>query len=749
MTTEASSKEERADTPISAVSNASDLDLGAVQSPPMLVQSPRIDQAAVEMRKRTRADIATPRKPGSSEARAQIEAEFINTPDRAPPAMKRLMRSASPLATSDDTEPIQEATHYSSPLPPPKFDLIDSRPSLEKTPITRDQDIFGSSPVGSGPAVIETLGSVEDADSSMAVDPRPEVVFEDSDIEFTTARADAMAIVSGDGTPVPKTVLPVIERVAPETVMAAALAATAPSATTELSAATALSETTVPAAAIALSAGTSLPATPTAGSTTPQQPEANTQISVGHKGKPAELTMARVLEDPELMQAAAVPLPGTPSMGAQEAVTPAGQRKDPADFNIPTDWLMDLGSGGRGGQQAGGAADSPLRKYSSPAGDGDGSLIPVTPANQKLLDSLEIQWVSPRQVPKFSEAEVEAIRAEYEEQMQRQNELRDKVLQALKVEYAENMRKKEDDVQRALDEASTRSRAHEEELRQAQQRHSEELAQRAEESRRQAEEFGCEIDNALGERAQLIAARDEASALLDDYVATSSKMIEEKEAENMGLTRELGKLTLDRQRLQEELEEALTQAEALGSERDEAQTRAEALSAESTRLEQTASALRNDVLIAEERSAKIKEHAEGTLGRANAEIGSLHDQLVASRQETADLKAQATKADARARSLQIQLDTMKRQNQELLALAAFGTPVFLGGNGVVDPLTGSGSFVSGAGAVDAGGNSFLRVDQDTRIQGQNIVGLNQDSVTGQQGGPGFAADGAVVVVTTN
>ncbi|KAJ1850792.1 Sorting nexin, cytoplasm-to-vacuole targeting pathway/endosomal sorting, partial [Coemansia sp. RSA 638] len=78
----------------------------------------------------------------------------------------------------------------------------------------------------------------------------------------------------------------------------------------------------------------------------------------------------------------------------------------------------------------------------------------------------------------------------------------------------------------------------------------------------------------------------------------------------------------------------------------------------------------------------------------------------------------------------------------VMASCALSSPVFFG-DSVFDPFTGSGSAVSGVGAVDGAGNSFLRVDQDTQIHGQNIVNLNQDSVTGQQGGPGIAADGAI------
>ncbi|KAJ2549792.1 hypothetical protein GGH95_006184 [Coemansia sp. RSA 1836] len=80
----------------------------------------------------------------------------------------------------------------------------------------------------------------------------------------------------------------------------------------------------------------------------------------------------------------------------------------------------------------------------------------------------------------------------------------------------------------------------------------------------------------------------------------------------------------------------------------------------------------------------------------------------------------------------------------LILGCALGNPVVLGQGGF-DPLTGSGSFTSGFGAVDAAGNSFVRVDHDTRVQGLHVVGLNENSVTNQLGGPAIEANGAVVV----
>ncbi|KAJ2226625.1 hypothetical protein GGF40_001115 [Coemansia sp. RSA 1286] len=82
----------------------------------------------------------------------------------------------------------------------------------------------------------------------------------------------------------------------------------------------------------------------------------------------------------------------------------------------------------------------------------------------------------------------------------------------------------------------------------------------------------------------------------------------------------------------------------------------------------------------------------------------------------------------------------------MFSVSVLGAPQIFGNELVYDPFTGSGSFFGAAGSVDPAGNSVLRIDQDTRVQGQNIVGLNQNSVSGQQSGPAIEANGAVVVV---
>ncbi|KAJ2502804.1 hypothetical protein GGH96_000821 [Coemansia sp. RSA 1972] len=668
-------------TPTSAADSfASESNLALQSPPPMLVQSPYCARSSGEFdtlsvssssMKRSRADIATPRKPGTQEARAQQEMEFINTPARAPSSMKRFMRTGSPVARALvetngelDIPVVADAAIVDSS--PPRFALAQSDDQQMEVShiVTSDEEVFGS------PAAIKALS------------PQTKLTLE------ATAAVDAMQIVNFE----PTSAAPVAEIVedtviAEEDTQMMVVDSAMIEADTQMMAVDPVEpsfsslivvETISPEAVFqaALKANSSETASLTAVSVTPepgvQAPVVRPQV-VRARSERAELTTAKIFDDPELMNAASVPLPSTPSMDRQSVTPQKSVKKDPSDFYIPTDWLMDPGTVKRSGQPTD-APNTPLKQY-SPASNSD-SLIPVTPANQKLLDSLEIQWVSPRQVPKFSQADVDAIRAEYEDQIKRQNELREKLLQAVKEEYSVNMRKQEDKAEQLLKEAEDMFQAHLEHreqefaktLEDEQQRHLVEIARREEERRVETDELTKDIESFISERAEIIAERDDKQTKLDEYMARTSKVYEEKSAECTDLTHELGKLTLVRQRLEEQLLDAVARAEALNEEKNDAQMRIEALTSENVHFEQLTSALRNDVLIAEERTSKIKEHAQGTLARANDEIASNHEQLTQSRHNEEALKAQLAKADARSRSLQIQFESMKRQNTELLEL---------------------------------------------------------------------------------
>lgn len=334
--------------------------------------------------------------------------------------------------------------------------------------------------------------------------------------------------------------------------------------------------------------------------------------------------------DPDVLYAASIPLPETPENQIQKSPAP--------DFYIPTDWLMNPRSAksSRLARSTDEEPESPLGKYQD-------DLIPVTPANQRLLDSLEIQWASPGKVPKYGEQDMEELQEEYETKLAEQKALADK-------EMADKLAEMEASIQKLKE------------------THGEEIRRRDEDTRIQETELTREISNLTEDKKTVMAERDELRSMLDEYLTTSTKLLEEKEGESLGLSKELTKLTLERQKLQEQVEGLQQTAETLGAQVTASQKLTEELTGEKGRLEGLVENLRNDVVVAEERTQKIKQYAEETLAKANEEISGTHEQLSRAQQELVGLRTQAAKADAKARSLQIQLDSTKRQNQELLEL---------------------------------------------------------------------------------
>ncbi|KAJ2547718.1 hypothetical protein EV175_005103 [Coemansia sp. RSA 1933] len=731
------------------------------RSPPVSVKaSNEADDAKPSgSMKRSRAEMATPRKPGTSESYMQENMEFINTPARAPPAMKRLMLDGSPVSRRASLEHNSPDGLFSLPpeqgsggslvsatqslsvapqldtvvSPPPKFSLtIGGEPDpdmavdgSEAQQLSSDQgadDPFSiRSPVFEAPAspeftwlktpqrqshdseatVVKDDEEQQQGNETVASTPFSKPIAEpEAESSFEKPSADIKAEESPEEMETDtwspsrdKVSLPMTDASVAAANFAAAVDDSIASAEYNGVSSTAVFEPKIKAELAEMQITEfsvnadfdkseesvvfteevdmkdvsedvkereSIPADIGLSSKRPEQPELQT---------------AKILSDPDLMYAAAVPLPGTPAQGDQlKTPIKSAKSKEAADFMIPTDWLMDPSPSGRRLKQHN--AESPLKRFSSAEGENTENLIPVTPANQRLLDGLEIQWMTPSRVPKFSDTEMDALRNEYEEKMSRQNELREKLLEMLKDEYSANMRKQQDAAEQTLKEAEEmfqkmvehKEREFAERLGEEQKKHSEEVARRDEETRIQAAELLRELENAISERDDQSSQKDEIRAMLNDYVATSSRLIEDKENEGLGLTRELGKLTLERQRLQEQIDGANALIDTLTSERTDAHMRAESLSAESSRLEDLTKALRNDVFVAEERSTKIKEYAEDTLAKANGEITSLQERVSAVQQENGMLKTQLTKAEARAKSLQIQLDSAKRQNEELLVL---------------------------------------------------------------------------------
>ncbi|KAJ2897121.1 hypothetical protein IWW38_001821 [Coemansia aciculifera] len=264
---------------------------------------------------------------------------------------------------------------------------------------------------------------------------------------------------------------------------------------------------------------------------------------------------------------------------------------------------------------------------------------------------------------------MEDVHRNYKDKANTQSKVRDKLVQTLRDEFSESAKSQQLKAAQTLQSLRHEHRqqlaALEQELARKmaaeQQRHAREIGQ-------QAAAVQAELDELRGGFASMRAERDDVQAMMEEYVTTSTRLIEQKDEETSGLGRELGRLTLDRHRLQEQLSEATKRCDMITAESSERSARAETLAAENERLEKLAASLRADVLVAEERSAKIKAHAEDMLGKANAEIARLMDLAATAQKELAAAGTRGTKADARSKSLQIQLDSTKQQNEELLSL---------------------------------------------------------------------------------
>ncbi|KAJ2493303.1 hypothetical protein IWW37_000767 [Coemansia sp. RSA 2050] len=293
---------------------------------------------------------------------------------------------------------------------------------------------------------------------------------------------------------------------------------------------------------------------------------------------------------------------------------------------------------------------------------------PTTRSNECSAPAPE-QHANQAKLAVFIAAEMEEVRREYRDKASLQNEVREKLVQTLRDEFSESAKSQQLKATQALHSLRQEHRqliaAQEKEFQRRmaaeQQRHAHEIEQ-------QALAVQAELGELRGGFASMQAERDDMQAMLEEYVATSTCLIEQKDEESSGLSRELGRLTLDRRRMEEQLSESGKHIDALAVERDESRVRAEALAAENVRLEKLAARAQADVLVAEERSAKIKAHAEEMLSKANAEISRLMDAAALAQKEVAAARARATKADTRSKSLQIQLDSAKHQNKELLSL---------------------------------------------------------------------------------
>ncbi|KAJ1961412.1 hypothetical protein GGI12_003262 [Dipsacomyces acuminosporus] len=365
-------------------------------------------------------------------------------------------------------------------------------------------------------------------------------------------------------------------------------------------------------------------------------------LNPSYYDKVTEMVVDRILKDCDLMDALTVPLPSTPNPQFPRAAVPSNPR-------------LNVGGSDDSLSTSRSAFESKRQQNL------DGNKAAGTGLEQSAPPSQHMPW--------FSQLDMEAHCKRYEDCLVQQKEMHEIHISSLKDEHAMNMRAQEQQARQDLAEAEVRfrqqfaekEREFAQRLAAEQQAHMKSISLREEEANAQATQLDSEI-------AKMKAEHGELRTMLDEYVATSTVLLEQKDAETNALSAELGRLTLNHQQLREELSGSTARVAALSGERDETQERLELLVTENMRLEELNGALRGDVLVAEERNMKIRRHAEDTLSKANAEVGSLCEQLVESRKDVAALKTQAAKADARARSLQIQLDSLKRQNSELLEL---------------------------------------------------------------------------------
>ncbi|KAJ2822441.1 hypothetical protein GGI24_003943, partial [Coemansia furcata] len=240
----------------------------------------------------------------------------------------------------------------------------------------------------------------------------------------------------------------------------------------------------------------------------------------------------------------------------------------------------------------------------------------------------------------FTAAEMEEVRREYQDKANMQSEVREKLVQTLRDEFAESAKTQQ---LKAAQTLCSLKQEHRQLLAAQQQESARQLAAEQQRHAREVEHQALSVQAEMKELrdgfASMQAERDDVQAMLEEYVATSSRLIEQKDEESGGLSRELGRLTLDRNRLQEQLSESGNRVDTLTAECSESRVQAGSLAEENARLESLVASLRADVLVAEERSAKIKAHAEDMLSKANAEISRLMGVAALAQQDVAAARA--------------------------------------------------------------------------------------------------------------
>ncbi|KAJ2849494.1 hypothetical protein IWW36_002593 [Coemansia brasiliensis] len=160
----------------------------------------------------------------------------------------------------------------------------------------------------------------------------------------------------------------------------------------------------------------------------------------------------------------------------------------------------------------------------------------------------------------------------------------------------------------------------------------------------------------------IIGERDQLQILLDECITTSEQLVQQHEEEQRELIAELEGTDQMAQQLRAELSESQNSYDALLNEHRETLHKAGSLATENQRLQQLVETLQKDIAVAEQRNQRIKQHAEATVSKANAEISRLQEQLASVRKETCGMQDHIRRAEARAHKMHSKLTPYKKRS---------------------------------------------------------------------------------------
>ncbi|KAJ2820260.1 hypothetical protein IWW50_005124, partial [Coemansia erecta] len=142
------------------------------------------------------------------------------------------------------------------------------------------------------------------------------------------------------------------------------------------------------------------------------------------------------------------------------------------------------------------------------------------------------------------------------------------------------------------------------------------------------------------EAAEIAAERDELERLLFECIGTSEAMARQHEDGRQELSYEC-------QSLRDELHRARAEHKSVLDKHHMSLARTRELEEENTRLQGLVQMLQGDVAVAERRNAQIKDHAQLTIDRANAEIARLHACITQAHKDAAAMQARTAQTATR------------------------------------------------------------------------------------------------------